>query len=614
MYRKNEIEKGPSIGIGQKRRANQKYNKKWNQKRKYLFLILAASCMTMAACTSSEHSNQDKSKVQNGSKLDKEHPLMAAEKIKVKDLSKATEEEAWEYEKEILKEIREHEPVFGDYEVSIADFGAAASSGTLSQQEERQIAMDNTRAIYQAICDVNQQKEGGKVIIPAGTWYTCAIHLKSNVNLYLAEGAVLKFARDTDLYAGELMKELYGSELTFVRSGGIELYNYSPFIYANGADNIALTGPGTIDGQADTAVWESWRTLGEPTSSNHLLKQGETGVSVEERTYGESKGEAGTAIDGYIRPNFVELINCDGVLLEDFTTANSPAWQIHPTYCSNVTIRRLKLNSLLSNNDGIDPDSCKNVLIEENIFNTGDDCIAIKSGKNQDGRRVGIASENILILNNTMQIGHGGITLGSEASAGIRNVFAENNLMESLAEECCLRFKNSTLRGNILENIYYKNTKVTAFKQTRDMIIFQSDYGVEEETAYLESEGIQIEEQKPITRNVYIDGFYAAQPEHIGGLCETAILMEGVADSPISKIHFRNIQIDKPNTFMNLKYVEDLVLEEGVITKNRKKDTFENCRNITFHNVSFLNPRLSAEEDYSGIENFQSENLLFTKD
>lgn len=533
------------------------------------------------------------------------------EQIAVKDLSGASEDEAWEYAEEVIKEIRGREPQFGDYQVSIADFGAVASETDAAGEDERKLAQDNTRAIYQAVCDVNSRESGGTVIVPAGTWYTAAIHLKSNVNLHLEEGSVLKFATDTDLYAGELMEELYGNKLTFVRSGGIELYNYSPFIYAYKADNIAITGSGTIDGQASGTCWIPWRTLGEPEASNYLLGQAENGVPVEERLYGESEAEPGTATDGYIRPNLIELIDCDNVLMEDFTTANSPAWQLHPVYCNYVTIRGVNINSLMANNDGIDPDSCKYVIIEENIFNTGDDCIAVKSGKNADGRRVGIASENIVIQNNTMQEGHGGITLGSEASAGIRNVFARNNHMESPAQECCLRFKNSTLRGNVLENIFYKDTYVSAFKNTRDMIVFQSDYGAETETQYLESAGIEIKKYAPVTRHVYINGFYAARENASTAFCATAVSMTGTADSPVSDVHLKNIEVSRPDVFLKASYVDGLTLEDAVITRNRKKDTFEQCSDITFKNVTYAQTRQSAQEDYSMIENFQSENVRF---
>lgn len=570
------------------------------KKRQIIALVLVAG-LSLSGCAKDKKNETDNLNTQTESA------------IQVKDLTNATEDEAWEYAEEIITDIKDNEPKFGDYEVSIEDFGAEKSEKELAYGEQRDIAISNTKAIYKAICDVNSKEDGGTVNIGPGIWYTAAIHLLSNVNLHLEEGAVLKFAPDTDLYAGDLMKELYGDELTFTRSAGIEMYNYSPFVYAYQADNIALTGTGTIDGQAGAERWTAWRTLGEPTANNNLLKQAATGVDVKERRYGESDGEAGVATDGYIRPNFVEFIDCDSVLIEDITTANSPCWQLHPVYCNYVTIRNVNINSLNANNDGCNPDSCKYVLIDGNTFNTGDDCIAIKSGKNEDGRRVNIACENIVIQNNVMQEGHGGITLGSEASAGIRNVFARNNVMESRAEECALRFKNSTLRGNTLENIYYKDTTVSAFKSTRDMIVFECDYGLADETEYLKSEGIEIKEYDPVTRNVYINGFYAEPDESVNNICEKAVRMEGTENSPITGIHFSNFTITRANQFMDLKYVENLTVDNATVTKNKKIDTFENCKNITFNNVSYTKSKLSSEKDFETIEGFESNNLTFSK-
>lgn len=574
-----------------------------------LLLMLALGCSTLFGCGDKESKKEEDKKTEEQSE---EAEGSEDDVIPVKDLSDATVEEAWEYCDEIVETIKEKEPSFGDYEVSIADFGA--TEGEVSKEQERERAIANTKAIYAAICDVNEQKDGGVVKVPAGTWYTGPIHLKSNVNLQIEEGATLKFATDTDLYAGELTEELYGSELTFIRNNGIELYNYSPFIYAKDCKNIALTGKGTIDGQAGGEYWITWKTNGEDNAFYNLLMQGETGVPVEERLYGESEGELGVANDGYLRPNFVVFVNCDQVLIEDITTTNTPAWQLHPIYCNYVTIRGVNINSPTTpNSDGIDPDSCKYVLIENNIFNTGDDCIAIKSGKNEDGRRVNIASENIVIQNNTMQIGHGGVTLGSEASAGIRNVFARDNKMGNSAEECCFRFKNSTLRGNLFENCYYKNTEVPAFKATSEMILFESDYGVEKETEYLKSVGIEPEYHKPITRNVYIDGFYATPEEEVDRMAAVAIKMTGVEDSPITNIHFSNFEIQQAETFMDLKWVDGLTLENVTVKQNKYADIFENCKNITFKNVSILESKKSAEEDYAGIENFVSESFTVEK-
>lgn len=580
------------------------------KKRTFLAAAVLMSCIALVGCSNDKNKTNDAEKNAEESKDNDQNNQ--DDGISVKDLSEATPDEAWAYAEEIIAEVNAQAPTFGDYQVSIADFGAVKKDADVAKEEERQLAIDNTKAIYKAICDVNEQEKGGTVQVPAGIWYTGPIHLKANVNLHLEEGAVLKFATDTDLYAGDLTKELYGSELTFVRSEGTEVYNYSPFIYAKDADNIALTGKGTIDGQASGEYWVQWKTSGAETASlDALTKMGEDGVDVEERKFGESDGEPGVATDGFIRPNFVVFVNCDHVLIEDFTTNNTPAWQIQPIYCNYVTVRGLNLNCPTSpNSDGIDPDSCKYVLIENNTFNTGDDCIAIKSGRNADGRRVNIPSENIVIQNNTMEVGHGAVTLGSEASAGIRNVFARNNTMNHTAEEVIFRFKNSTIRGNVLENVFYKDNTVTAFKSSRDMIVFESDYGVERETEFFESIGMKTPNEKPITRNVYIDNLNVTEDTK----ATIGIRMTGIESCPIENVHFTNINMGQVTKFMELSYVDGLTLENATIAKNKEVDTFTGCKNFTFKNITYKEPKKGKASDFSGIENFKEENVVFNQE
>lgn len=580
------------------------------KKRTFLAAAVLMSCIALVGCSNDKNKTNDAEKNAEESKDNDQNNQ--DDGISVKDLSEATPDEAWAYAEEIIAEVNAQAPTFGDYQVSIADFGAVKKDADVAKEEERQLAIDNTKAIYKAICDVNEQEKGGTVQVPAGIWYTGPIHLKANVNLHLEEGAVLKFATDTDLYAGDLTKELYGSELTFVRSEGTEVYNYSPFIYAKDADNIALTGKGTIDGQASGEYWVQWKTSGAETASlDALTKMGEDGVDVEERKFGESDGEPGVATDGFIRPNFVVFVNCDHVLIEDFTTNNTPAWQIQPIYCNYVTVRGLNLNCPTSpNSDGIDPDSCKYVLIENNTFNTGDDCIAIKSGRNADGRRVNIPSENIVIQNNTMEVGHGAVTLGSEASAGIRNVFARNNTMNHTAEEVIFRFKNSTIRGNVLENVFYKDNTVTAFKSSRDMIVFESDYGVERESEFFKSIGMEVPNEKPITRNVYIDNLNVTEDTK----ATIGIRMTGIESCPIENVHFTNINMGQVTKFMELSYVDGLTLENATIAKNKEVDTFTGCKNFTFKNITYKEPKKGKASDFSGIENFKEENVVFNQE
>lgn len=219
---------------------------------------------------------------------------------------------------------------------------------------------------------------------PPASSSTGAIHLKSNVDLHLAADATIKFSPDPKQYL----------PLVFTRWEGTELMNYSPFIYAFEQENIAVTGEGTLDGQAGLEHWWRWNGRknwgwkeGEPSAAkarNLLHEMAENGTPVSEREFGEGS---------YLRPQFIQPYRCKNVLIEGITIKNSPMWEVHPVLCTNVTVRKLTINSTGPNNDGCDPESCADVLIEDCSFNTGDDCIAIKSGRNADGRRLHAPSQ-----------------------------------------------------------------------------------------------------------------------------------------------------------------------------------------------------------------------------
>jgi len=300
---------------------------------------------------------------------------------------------------------------------------------------------------------------GGRVVVPAGDYETGPIHLKSRVELHVAEGATLRFTRDTSQYP-----------VVLTRWEGVELMNYSPLIYAFGCEDIAVTGEGTLDGQADEEHWWPWKGVttgkradvtthdsaqGVPApqlvNRNQLLQQAEDGVPVAQRVYGPGH---------YLRPSFIEPYRCKNVLIEGVTILNAPFWVTHPTLCTNVIVRGIKVNSHGPNNDGCDPESCRDVLIEDCVFDTGDDCIALKSGRNADGRRLNTPVENVIIRNCVMKDGHGGITVGSEISGGARNVFAEKCRLDSEHLERALRFKTNTLRGGIIENVFVRDIEI----------------------------------------------------------------------------------------------------------------------------------------------------------
>ena len=292
-------------------------------------------------------------------------------------------------------------------------------------------------------------------------WLTGAIHLQSNVNLHLADGATLRFSPDPAKYL----------PVVLTRFEGIECMNYSPLIYAFEQENIAITGKGTLDGSANWETWWAWnnRETGTPTwqaaARKKLDQQGADGVPVAQRVFGEGH---------FLRPNFIQPYRCKNVLIEGVTIINSPMWEIHPVLCTNVTVRGVTMRSLGTNNDGCDPECCRDVLIEDCLFDTGDDCIAIKCGRNNDGRRVGVACENIIIRNCTMKDGHGGVTIGSEVSGGVRNVFVEDCTMDSPNLERALRFKSNAVRGGVIENINIRDVKIG--RVARAVLSVEFDY------------------------------------------------------------------------------------------------------------------------------------------
>ncbi len=337
---------------------------------------------------------------------------------------------AWARVPEILKRVVA--PTFPDRQFIITEFGAVGDGKT-----------DCTRAFAEAIAAC-ARAGGGRVVVPEGTFLTGAIHLKSGVNLHLARGATIRFATDPQRYL----------PVVFTRYEGTELMNYSPFIYAFEQRNIAITGQGTIDGQASAGVWHSWKGKYRP-DEERLMEMVRQGVPARQRVFGEGH---------YFRPKFIQPVRCRNVLIEGVRIVNSPMWVINPVYCTNVIIRGVTVETEGPNTDGCDPDSCTDVLIENCFFSNGDDCIAIKSGRDLDGRRVNIPCQNVIVRNNVFQKGHGGVTCGSETAGGIRNVFAENCQFDSPDLEMAIRLKTNPARGGFIEDVYVRNCTVRVAK------------------------------------------------------------------------------------------------------------------------------------------------------
>jgi unsaturated rhamnogalacturonyl hydrolase len=414
-------------------------------------------------------------------------------------------------------------PVFPARDFAITDFGAIAGT-------------DCSAAIRKAIESCNAAG-GGRVVVPAGEWITGAVHLKSNVNLYLAKGSTLRFSTDPAAYL----------PLVQTRWEGIECMNYSPFIYAWEQENIAVTGEGTLDGAADWDNWWGW-TKKEPgkksRSSIDVDKLGELsvqGVPVAQRVFGAGH---------YLRPSFFQPYRCRNVMIEGVTILRSPMWVVTPVLCTNVTVRDVKVNSHGPNNDGCDPDSCRDVLIEGCLFDTGDDCIAIKSGRNDDGRRVGVPSENLIIRNCEMKDGHGGVVIGSEIAGGCRNVFVENCKMDSPNLDRGLRFKSNARRGGLVENVYMRNVQIGRVAEAILTIDLQYQEGAKGE-------------HPPTVRNVVIENVTSHSSPRV-------MWIAGIPKGTIDNILFKNCTLGGIETAEVVEHAGRIVFENVTITPAKK--------------------------------------------
>lgn len=316
------------------------------------------------------------------------------------------------------------------------------------------ISGSNISSILQRAISDCHRAGGGRVVVPAGEYTTRAIHLLSNVNLHLEEGAMLKFSTIATDYAPQVP----------TRWEGIDCMGFSPLIYAYRQENIAITGKGILDGQAS---WDNWWKLRARTSAEdkaigkfmgkeklHDFEKRLT--SIADRIFTE-KDE--------LRPQFMQFYQCNRILVEGVTLHNAPFWLLHPLMSKNIVVNGVTFDSHGPNNDGCDPESCENVLIENCIFNTGDDCIAIKSGRNNDGRAWNLPSRNIIVRNCQMKDGHAGVAIGSEISGSCFNVWMENCTIGSPEMDRPFRIKSNPIRGGVVKGFYIRNVDISECKQ-----------------------------------------------------------------------------------------------------------------------------------------------------
>jgi polygalacturonase len=425
------------------------------------------------------------------------------------------EADPWARVPGILARIRP--PTFPARDFVLTDHGARADGRT-----------DATAAFRAAIAACHAAG-GGRVVVPAGEFLTGPIHLRSNVNLHVSAGATLRFTRETAAYL----------PVVLTRWEGVEVMNYSPLIYAYDQENIAVTGEGTLDGQAGPEHWWPWKRSDGPMSQkpdrDRLFRQAEEGVPVSGRVYGAGH---------FLRPQFIQPYRCRNVLIEGVTLRNSPMWVIHPVLSTNVTVRRVAVVSPGPNNDGCNPESSSDVLIEDSVFDSGDDCIAIKSGRNADGRRIGVPSQGIVVRGCRMRAGHGGVTIGSEVSGGVREVFAERCQMSSPDLERGLRIKTNAMRGAVVEDVF-----------VRDVQIGEVGSAIDIDMLYEEGENGPF---VPVVRNVRVERMTVEKAEH-------ALVVRGMARSPVQGLSIEDSVFHGVRKGSRIAGLRDLLLRNVVL-------------------------------------------------
>ncbi|MBN1342588.1 MAG: glycoside hydrolase family 28 protein [Phycisphaerae bacterium] len=422
-------------------------------------------------------------------------------------------------------------PVFPDRVFNIADYGAVGDGRA-----------KNTQPIAAAIAAC-AKAGGGTVSIPKGTWLTGAIHLESNVNLRLCKGATLRFSDDPNDYL----------PVVFTRWAGFECCNYSPLIYARDCENVAVTGPGTIDGNG--RPWWPWEKRQSDTAMRMYKEQILKDVPVKDRVYGTPK-------DG-LRPQLISPIRCKNVLLEDFTIAKAgPFWTVDLVYCDRVIARRLRiLTTGGPNTDGLNVDSSRNVLIEHCYFNTGDDCICMKSGMNEDGWRVGRPTENVVVRYNLTEKGHGGVVFGSDTSGGIRNVFFHSCIFRGT--DVGVRLKSTRGRGGVVERLWGRDIDMARIRREAVQIT----------TAYRAYMGTT-QGKPPLFRNMTFTNL------RVDGAAQ-ALKLEGLPEAPIQNLRLADVTMTTTKG-LQAEYADGIRLDNVAITAQAAPTlNWNHCRNLT---------------------------------
>lgn len=456
---------------------------------------------------------------------------------------------------------RVKEPAIPANSVSITDFGAKSGGQLLC-----------SKAFLDAI-DALSRRGGGRLVIPRGIWLTGPITLKSNIEIYTESGAVVVFSTDKSLYP-----------LIETNFEGYNTYRCMSPVNGRNLQNIAITGKGIFDGSGDAwrAVKKEKLTEGQwkklVASGGLVSENGKTWYPSQQFINGEKVAEMNVprslktkaefeSVKDFLRPVMISLISCKKVLIDGPTFQNSPAWCIHPLMCEDLTMRNTTVRNpwYSQNGDGIDIESCKNSIVHDCNFDVGDDAICIKSGKDKEGRDRGIPTENLIVKNCIVYHGHGGVTIGSEMSGGVRNMHVSNCTF--LGTDVGLRFKSNRGRGGVVENIYISDIEMINIPaQAISFNLYYSGKSVSEEmegaTPGVQSRLLPVTQETPQFKNIFIREvnckgafqgiFLQGLPEmNLQNIQLTNILIEadyGVICSDASKVNLKNLVLKTKKT------------------------------------------------------------------
>lgn len=493
------------------------------------------------------------------------------------------------------------EPAFPDNVVSITDFGAVGDGQTL-----------NSEPFSKAI-EAVAKKGGGHVIIPRGVWLTGPVILKNNINIHTEEGALVIFSTNKDLYP--LINTFYE---------GVEGVRCLSPISGRDLENIAITGEGIFDGSGDSwrlvkrskmtdSQWKDLTESGGVTNekgdlwypSEEFRKGYERDESKDELTY--KTLEDYEAIKDFFRPVMVSLINCKNVLLDGPVFQNSPAWCIHPLMCENLTVRNIDVRNpwYSQNGDGLDIESCKNSLVYNCTFDVGDDAICIKSGKDKSGRDRGIPTENVIVKNCIVYHGHGGVTVGSEMSGGVRNMHVSNCTF--IGTDVGLRFKSQRGRGGVVEKIYISN--IDMVKIPDEAISFNLYYGGQSVSGILPStkgngentsdvKVPDVSEETPQFKDITMKNITCKGASQ-------AIYLQGLPEMNLENIYLENITMEAVNGLTCMDANNIIIKNLNLKTTKHPELIFLNSKNITVSGLTVMD----SEDPVIFADGAETENI-----